>query len=68
VLNGSTWTASSKCGSNSCVEVHAQHGTIYVRDGKDRNGPWLAFDIGTWTAFCDGLRSGEFASGEPARR
>jgi Domain of unknown function (DUF397) len=62
-LSDVTWRKSSFSGSNGggCVEVaDLPDGGRLVRDTKDRQGPVLRFTAGEWSAFTDGVRTGEF--------
>lgn len=56
------WKKSSRSGSTlECVEVRGHGGTIQVRDSKDQGtGPELSFTPGEWTAFIEGVKTGEF--------
>jgi hypothetical protein len=49
----SAWFTSSYSGNEGgeCVEVAAAHGTVHVRDSKDRTVPALAFGADAWDAF-----------------
>ena len=49
----SAWFRSSYSGNEGgeCVEVAASHGTVHVRDSKDRAVPALAFGADAWGAF-----------------
>jgi hypothetical protein len=60
--NGLSWTKSSHCSNNACVEVAIanEEGDVLVRDAKDPNGPTLRFDSTEWRAFLAGARIGEF--------
>ncbi|MYV89640.1 DUF397 domain-containing protein, partial [Streptomyces sp. SID1034] len=48
----------------SCVEVAgnlvASRGTVPVRDSKDRSGPILDVPAGAFSAFVEGVKSGNF--------
>lgn len=58
------WRKSSRCESSMCVEVatHAETGTVFLRDGKlGERSAVLTFSAEEWTAFCGGVRAGEFA-------
>lgn len=93
-----TWTKSSQCESNACVEVAFAKSTysnpsgncvevgfhkssysgnngscvevgtcdcqneVLVRDTKDREGPVLSFSTGSWAAFIDGVKAGDFSA------
>ena len=60
-----TWKKASKSGTNGgqCVEVaRLDDGTIGVRDSKNPNGPHLTFNRANWTAFVDGVKTGELAA------
>jgi Domain of unknown function (DUF397) len=58
------WRKSSYSGGtgSNCVEVAGLKGRMAVRDSKDKTGPALAFDLGDWSAFVTGIRSGGLAS------
>lgn len=48
-------------GASNCVEVaFADDGTVGLRDSKNRKGPVLEFNRGEWSAFIEGVQSGEF--------
>ncbi|MEU8020993.1 DUF397 domain-containing protein [Micromonospora haikouensis] len=52
------WFKSSRSSNNAaCVEVRFVSGAVDVRDTKDRNGPTLAFDGGSWSSFLTGLKA-----------
>ncbi|MBT2409100.1 DUF397 domain-containing protein [Streptomyces sp. ISL-12] len=57
-LSGAKWRSSSYSGGNNeCVEVADDvPALIPVRDSKRPTGPALAFSVGAWAAFVDGLR------------
>ncbi|MFI7437916.1 DUF397 domain-containing protein [Micromonospora haikouensis] len=53
------WFKSSRSANNAaCVEVRFVGGAVDVRDTKDRTGPTLAFDGGSWASFVAGLKAG----------
>jgi Domain of unknown function (DUF397) len=54
------WRKSTKCESNSCVEVGLLGSQVAVRDSKDVDGPVLLFTGAEWAAFVDGAQRGEF--------
>jgi hypothetical protein len=52
-------TRSAGTGGN-CVEVADNlPGVVAVRDSKDQAGPVLVFTPAEWSAFVDGVKSGE---------
>ena len=59
-VTGVAWRRSSRCASNSCVEVGLLEHQVAVRDSKDRCGPVLLFTRTEWAAFVHGARNGEF--------
>ncbi|GAA4589238.1 hypothetical protein BJY16_008828 [Actinoplanes octamycinicus] len=62
-LTGAVWHKSSRSGGNGgdCVEVATNlPGIVALRDTKDPGGAALVFTRAEWSAFLDGVRSGEF--------
>ncbi|WIM94613.1 DUF397 domain-containing protein [Actinoplanes oblitus] len=62
-LTGAVWHKSSRSGGNGgdCVEVATNlPGIVALRDTKDPGGATLVFTRAEWSAFLDGVRSGEF--------
>ncbi|MDG4817663.1 MULTISPECIES: DUF397 domain-containing protein [unclassified Micromonospora] len=56
--SGEGWFKSSRSANNAnCVEVRFVGGVVDVRDTKDRTGPTLAFDGGSWSSFLAGLKA-----------
>jgi hypothetical protein len=53
------WFKSSYSGNSGCVEV-CLGPTVRVRHSKDPGGQVLSFTDGEWTAFLQGVMSGEF--------
>ncbi|MDH6109832.1 hypothetical protein P3T36_005367 [Kitasatospora sp. MAP12-15] len=48
-------------GDTGCIEVALGDPLVGVRDTKDNGtGPILAFGTSAWTAFVNGVRSGDF--------
>lgn len=54
------WERSSFCDGGSCTEVAFTDAGVLVRDGKDPDGPRLAFTREEWSAFVAGCKAGEF--------
>jgi hypothetical protein len=52
-----TWRKSSHSNSGGCAEVGQDGAVVVVRDTKDRDGAWLAFDAAAWAAFTERLKS-----------
>jgi hypothetical protein len=55
------WRTSTHSGNrNECVEIADNlapgHGTILIRDSKNRTGPTLTFTPHEWTTFTNTLR------------
>ncbi len=55
------WRKSSRCGTNTCVEVAKVDGEYLVRDSKNPNMAPLAFTAAEWNAFVQGVNAGEFS-------
>ena len=55
-----TWRKSTRCGSNSCVEVAKVDGEYLIRDSKNPQTAALSFTEEEWTAFTEGVAAGEF--------
>lgn len=53
-----SWTRSSFCESNGCVEVAIDHGVTYVK--ADHGPEILVFTAEEWQAFIAGVKAGEF--------
>jgi hypothetical protein len=56
------WRRSTKCSTNSCVEVRdLPEGGKAVRDSKaGLRSPVLRFTAEEWSAFAQGVKAGEF--------
>jgi uncharacterized protein DUF397 len=54
------WRRSSRCASNTCVEIATVGQTYHVRDAKDPNGAVLSMDSAGWAAFVSAVKAGEF--------
>lgn len=54
------WLRSSRCESNSCVEVAFSGQEVLVRDSKDPESPILSFPRPQWRDFIAAVHSGEF--------
>ena len=54
------WRKSSRCGTNTCVEVAKLDDVVLVRDSKNPEAAALSFTPDEWTAFVDGVTAGEF--------
>ncbi|MFI6822214.1 DUF397 domain-containing protein [Micromonospora sp. NPDC050187] len=58
------WKSTRSNGSGNCVEVgKGLPDGIGLRDSKDRSGPALLFTPRNWTAFVNGLKTGDFITG-----
>jgi predicted secreted Zn-dependent protease len=54
------WRRSTKCASETCVEVAISGNRAYVRSSKDAAGAYLVFDAEEWRSFVSGVRDHEF--------
>jgi Domain of unknown function (DUF397) len=54
------WRRSSRCASNTCVEIATVGDTHLVRDAKDPDGAVLAVDAASWAAFLSAVKAGHF--------
>ena len=61
-LAHAVWRASTYSGnSGNCVEIADLPSAVRaVRDAKNPTGPHLLFALSEWTAFCAGVRDGQF--------
>jgi hypothetical protein len=59
-LSSAVWRRSRHCANGSCVEVAYLDTQIAMRDSKHQDGPVLRFTPSEWTAFLDGVRTGDF--------
>ena len=53
------WRRSTKCDSDTCVEVAISDNEIYLRSSKDAGG-FLVFDVEEWRIFLAAARDHEF--------
>lgn len=60
-FDSANWHKSSRCGTNTCVEVAKVDDEYLVRDSKNPNTAPLAFTAAEWTAFVQGVNDGEFS-------
>ncbi|MFN8079257.1 MAG: DUF397 domain-containing protein [Kineosporiaceae bacterium] len=56
------WTRPTMCASANCIEVALTSDNVYVRDGKDPEGPLLRFDHEEWRAFRASMIDGQFST------
>ena len=49
------------CAAANCVEVALTDDSVYVRDGKNPEGPALRFDHEEWRAFRASIAAGQFS-------
>lgn len=56
-----TWLRPALCGPATCVEVALTDDSVYVRDGKNPEGPALRFDHEEWRAFRASIAAGQFS-------
>jgi len=54
------WRKSSRCGSNSCVEVAKVGEEYLIRDSKNPSVAALSFTEAEWEAFTQGVSAGDF--------
>jgi hypothetical protein len=62
-----SWRKSSYSASGDCVEIAISHGSVWVRDSKQRGSPALEFPSSEWHAFLSGIRNGKIRPGEAGR-
>ncbi len=57
------WRKSSHSQCGECLEIAIPvQGFIAVRDSKDPDGAWLAYDANEWRSFVKRVKAGEFDS------
>jgi hypothetical protein len=66
VLDGEWRKSTRSNGSGACVEARRMHGSVELRDTKDRPGPTLSFTAESWVRFIAAVRGGEFDAGVAA--
>lgn len=55
------WTRSTRCETNTCVDVARTEDEVRVRQGNlGIYGPQLRFTRDEWRAFVDGVKAGQF--------
>ena len=55
------WLRPTMCTTSNCVEVALTDDSVYMRDGKDPEGPALRFDHEEWRAFRASVVAGQFS-------
>jgi hypothetical protein len=60
-----SWRKSSYSASGDCVEVAVSHGSVWVRDSKQRPSPSLEFPSSDWRSFLSVIRDGKFSPASP---
>jgi hypothetical protein len=60
-MSASIFRKSTKCGTNTCVEVAISDDRVDVRDSKQSNGAVLEFTHDEWRDFLAGVVDGEFS-------
>ena len=55
------WQRAAQCANSTCVEVALTDDSVYVRDGKNPEGPALRFDHEEWRAFRASIAAGQFS-------
>jgi len=55
-----TWQRSSRCASNTCVEVAPVEGGVLIRDSKHPDQEPLAIGTADWADFVIGVLAGEY--------
>lgn len=68
-MEPNVWVKAAASGNNGgdCVEVCvAEDGSVTVADTKQNGeGPELKFDAAEWSAFVQGVRTGEWVASRP---
>jgi hypothetical protein len=55
------WIKSTRCASGTCVEVaYVGDDTVLMRDSKNPDQQFHAFDRASWAAFIDGVKAGDY--------
>lgn len=54
------WLRSSRCGTDTCVEVTRDGDRVLLRDSKNPEITPMEFTLAEWTAFISGAQNGEF--------
>jgi hypothetical protein len=61
VSSGLDWRTSTKCASDSCVEVAKSKDKVYIRSSKGgAASAYLVFDADEWRSFLTGVHDHEF--------
>lgn len=56
------WKKSSFCDLDGCVEVAQNQDRVWIRNSTDADMVTLSFGQSEWSAFVEGVKSGEFDS------
>jgi hypothetical protein len=55
-----SWVSSGACADGACVQVASDGDGVFLRDGKEPDGNVLSFTRAEWTAFLNGVKTGNF--------
>ena len=55
------WLRPKMCAAANCVEVALTDDSVFIRDGKNPEGPALRFDHEEWRAFRASIAAGQFS-------
>jgi len=54
------WLRSSRCATDTCVEVTRDGDRVLLRDSKNPEITPMEFSLAEWAAFVSGAQNGEF--------
>ena len=54
------WRRSSRCANGACLEMAFDSESVYLRDGKDPDGPVLEFTHSAWRDLVGGIKASDF--------
>jgi len=60
MLDALVWKSARSCTGGNCVQVAVAGDVIALRDSKNQDGAVLIYSTDEWTAFVEGVKSGDF--------
>ncbi|HEY8534611.1 MAG TPA: DUF397 domain-containing protein [Micromonospora sp.] len=61
-MRDQAWRRSSRCDTQTCLEMRVDGDRVVIRDSACPDGPWLTVSAAMWRAFCHAVAAGQLTS------